>query len=204
MIQDDLRKVQEKRASLEVDTTNLREKADEDSNNLQCALDDARSQLMKNVREASSRNAAEVSKLEAELQYERQNAAMAVLDEQHCSERIADLQRLRAESKERTGAAAENRRQQQLAEAARCSMLSNELSSVRAEMSAAEGRLAASSRRVAEADVRAAKAESEGSRRASKVRGMIEEVWREIRSQAAMADVDRSSSHHLLLPGMQQ
>jgi hypothetical protein len=202
----DLQKVQEKRKSLELNAGTLREQGDQDAQNLQAALDDARSQLQRTLREAANSNALEVSKLESEVQKERQTSALEAVTEQHCIERIDELKRATRDTQSRSELATESRRQQQLAEAARCTTLSSELVSVRAEMGAAEGRLTASTRRAAEAEVRRAKAEAEGHRRVAKVRGMIEKLWSEIRSQAELSEAgmsrQTSPSEPLRIPGV--
>lgn len=197
VLKEEVTKVQERRRSLQLDSDTLQEKADQDSDALQLALDGARTQLQRSLREAASRNSLEVSKLEAEVQRERQSAALEALAEEHAAERIVELKRARSEALSRSERAAESRKQSQLAEAARCSTLTKELSSVRTEMGAAEGRLAASSRRAAEADARRIKVEAEGRQRVAKVRGMIEKLWSEINSQASALQENRPSSLHV-------
>jgi len=196
----ELQRVQEQQKSLQ----SIMDQDDEDSDALQKALDDARYQLQNSLRELANKNALEVSKLEAELQAERQRVALEAVTEQHCEERISDLKSAVVDAQSRSEMAVENRRQQDLTEASRCSALTSELATVRTEMSAAENRLTASTRRAAEAEVRRAKAEADASRRIAKLRGMIEQIWTQLRDQAALVDVQVAAVPPLISAGVRQ
>jgi len=183
-LRQEVEKAQERRNSLQLNAKSLRENAEQDSVSLQSQLDDARSQLQKNIHDVANKQAAEVSNLEDQVQQERQKGALAELSEQQCAARILELQQTRIDIACRGQMAAESRRQHQLAEAARCQSLNDELASRQREKASAEARLKDVSHRAAEASARRAKLQAEGELKLKKVRNLIEELWSEVRKQS--------------------
>merc|ERR1712151_1000464 len=117
---------------------------------------------MGNIHEVGNKQAVEASRLEDEVQQERQKIALEELTEQQCAARVAELQQIRIDIACRGQMAADSRRQQTLAEVARCQSLKEELTTKQRDNASADARLKDTSHRAAAANARRVKVQAEG------------------------------------------
>lgn len=146
----------------------------------QSELDNARRQLQESLKEAAAAHGSEVSRLEDQVQATRQRA-----DTEHQAElaHAAQVSRLKE-----TLQCVDDQRVRDMAtaqaEAGVCSDLIRQLEQLRSEVAPAEQRLVAFRVQEATAERKKQRADEEASARVAKLRGMIEDLWKNLRSHA--------------------
>ncbi|CAK0869678.1 unnamed protein product, partial [Prorocentrum cordatum] len=133
--------------------------------------------------DAADAHGQEVARMESEVQAERKRWAEEELAEGVAADRVAQLSEERSRVLEERGALMINLS----AEAGRFSAVTDQLQHVRAETRVVEQRFSAAMARTAEAQRRAREASLQGEMRATKVKGMIADVWQSARAAAVEA-----------------
>lgn len=152
---------------------------------LQGALNDARAELQRSLRDAAQTHSTEVGRLEDEVQVERQRGAGEDREAQRCLGRAGALRDTRLRLLGQRESTLTHARADALAEAKRCAQLSEDLKRVRGEVVDEENRSLDASQCIKMAEQRKAQAQMEGEQRAANVRVMIEDLWRRIKVSAA-------------------
>lgn len=165
---------EDQRENLRLSLARSREHDRQMAARLQAQLDAARTELQRSLQQASEAHTSQVGQLEQEIQTERQRGVDEALAEQMCTERVLQLKekrdRIRGERASTVG--------QIHAGDSRATVLEEELRRVRGEVKNAELRSATFQERGERADRRRREVQAEGEMRSTKIRGMIEELWK--------------------------
>jgi len=189
--------------ALQTTLVRARDLGEQEAMKLQTALDNARGQLQRNIKETAEKSAGEVSRLEAEVQKERQNADLEKSAEQRCADRIQQLREAKTRAQSRRVSVMETMRAEAVAEAANRARLSDDLQRAKSELKGVEARVSATSQRTADLERQQQEVRAEGDRKAAKVRAMLEDVWRSVRMQATRVDMNEGIAKSTLqIPGL--
>lgn len=177
-LRSELRASEEQHESMQASLERVREKDAQAATRLQSDLDAAREGLQRSLREAAHAHGAEVAKLEAEVQAERDRGSEEVLAEQLCAESMEQLREQRARVLDQTTSLHLDVQ----TNAGTYGHLCKELERLMSEVQASEDLYLVSHGRSSAAEQRKSDALIEGERGSAKVRTQIEDIWRGLRA----------------------